>query len=146
MAEYAFSGMGALIAALERLPGELRQEAEGIVHASADLMAADVRAAYEQHRHSGNLAEHVVVEKGAPAGGELRAKVRSTARHARIFEVGTVQRFLASNGADRGTMPPGNVFIPRAVRHREEMIRRLVAIVRKVRIPGMTGVLEVVDR
>lgn len=146
MAEYAFTGMGALIAALERLPDELRQEADGVVHATADLMAADVRAAYEQHRHTGNLAEHVVVEKGAPAGGELRARVKSTARHAHMFERGTVQRFRASNGANRGTMPAANVFIPRAIKHREEMVRRLIGIVRKVRIPGMTGVLEVVER
>jgi hypothetical protein len=144
MADEGFAGMGALIRALQQLPAELRQEAEGVVNATADLMAAEVRQTYEQHRHTGNLAAHVVVEKGTErAGGELRAQVRSTAKHAHLFERGTVQRFTAGKGANRGTMPATPVFVPAAVRSRRRMVDRLVGILRRAKVLGMDGIMEV---
>jgi hypothetical protein len=146
MATEGFDGMAALIADLQRLPAEFRQEAGRIVDATADQMADAVRRAYPEESRSatgtGKLRDGVKVDKGDTAGGELRARVRNTARHAHLYERGTVQRFTG-RGANRGTMPARPTFIPEAVRARARMVGQLIGIVRRARVRGMDGTLEV---
>lgn len=138
MAVDGFAGMGALITQLEQLPDRLRDETEGIVQATADLMAADLRREYPEHE--GALRRGVVVERSA--GSEAKVKVRSKAPHAHLYEYGTVQRFLAGNGANRGTMPARPTFIPIAQRNRRRMVEQLMRIVKNTRVHGMDGSME----
>lgn len=135
-----FDGMAELIADLERLPQELQREASFYVQTAAETMAAEVRNEYPEH--TGNLRRGVKVDRQT----DLRAQVRSTAKHATLYERGTVQRFTAGKGANRGTMPAGNVFIPAAVKSRAQMVDRLVGLVRRSKVRGMTGTLDVVPR
>jgi hypothetical protein len=138
-ANEGFSGMGNLIRSLQRLPEELKDEAEGIVNSTADLFKADLDAEYGKHVVTGNLVGQTRADRSEP----LRVRVRNTARHAEMFERGTVQRFTARTGANRGRMPVGNVFIPRAIRWRQTMVGRLRALLVKARVQGMTGSPEV---
>lgn len=133
-----FTGMQALLDDLSRMAAEVQAEAGDIVLGAAVSMSADVKAQYGQGP-TGNLARGVVVEKRTP----LRVKVRTKAPHAHLFEFGTVQRFTKGTGANRGTMPAKPVFVPAAVKARARMQRDLTTLVRRQRVRGMTGAMEV---
>jgi hypothetical protein len=119
-------GLDDLRALLRRLPAELRDEATGIVQGSANAAAEEIRAAYPDR--TGNLRDHVFVSTTVEGTFGVGARVRNTAKHAWLFENGTQTRQTAL-GANRGAMPAGNVFIPRVIRHRTEMMRALRAMV-----------------
>lgn len=146
-----FTGMAALIRDLERMDDDVRTEAAGVVQATAQLMKADVERAYA--KDAGDLQRGLVVEEmtrgqyarvdGTRAlHGTLRWKVRSKAPHAHLYEYGTVQRFTASTGANRGTMPAKPTFVPAAVRARQRMQRELEGVVQRQRVKGMVGAME----
>ena len=147
-----FTGVAALIRDLERMDEEVQTEAGGIVRASALLMEAEVERAYAEAE--GALRRGVVVEEmdrgqfvrdgGGPRNQHhaLRWKVRSKAPHAHLYEFGTVQRFTNDTGANRGTMPAKPTFIPAAVRTRARMQRELEGLVRRQRVKGMSGAME----
>lgn len=118
-----WAGLQELIAELRRLPVALRDDAAAIVAEESEGAAADVRAGYAAHRVTGNLEDHVVVTKSTGAFG-TGAVVKSQAKHAYMFEVGTMVRQTAS-GATRGFAEPGNVFIPAVQRRRRAMYERL---------------------
>ena len=142
MAEGGFKGMAELIRGLQRMGERVRAEAGDVVRTAAQTTAQDVRQRYP--RHTGTLQDRVVLEMdGGP--GSLRWKVRSKAPHAWIFDHGTVQRFLASNGANRGRMPAQSpqIFIPSAIRNRAVMVSRLVQLMKRQTVPGMTGQMDV---
>ena len=136
------SGMAELIRALGQLPAQLAQEAEGVVQATASLMAAEVKRDYPQGE-TGNLRKGVVIDHEPGVNGRIRARVRSTAKHSHLYEYGTVQRFTDSTGANRGTMPAQPTFVPAAVRNRARMVAKLTEVLRRTKVPGMDGQLEV---
>jgi hypothetical protein len=140
MADEGFTGMAALIADLEALGPSCEREAGVIIDKHPEAMAQSVRAGYPVK--DGALRNGVVVRKIRP----LRNVVVSRAKHAHLFERGTVRRSRASDGANRGTMPAGNVFIPAAVRWRGQMNQQLIGMVRRSKVRGMTGTLDVVER
>lgn len=105
-----WDGLEELRAELRQLPADLAREAGYIVQAEANGAAVAIRTAYGQHRRSGQLQDGVTVEHAASPFG-ARSIVRSTAPEARVFEVGSQARHT-SLGANRGSMPPGNVFYP----------------------------------
>lgn len=150
MATEGFKGMGQLLRGLEAMGEHVQLEAAGIVRTTAMVMAARVRGQYPR-RASGNkagaLQDRVVIEEGRGQSGtgvgSLRWKVRSKAPHAHLYEQGTVERFLASNGARRGRMGATPVFIPAALRARQAMHNELVALIVRQTVPGMSGRLEV---
>jgi hypothetical protein len=111
-----------------RLPGRLRYEARVIVESTAQLAAADIRAAYP--RRTGRLADSVVVQLRQRGPFGVVAHVRNTAPHAHIFEHGTTAR-LTRAGWPRGIMPAGNVFLPRIHRARGRMYAQLVALLER---------------
>lgn len=140
-ARLTLDGAREMVEALEALPDVLARDALApIVRESAEGLAADVRSQYA--RVTGTLAERVVVEPGRDPRG-LRAKVRTKAPHAHLYEYGTVGRRTNQTGAYRGVMPARPTFIPAAIRAREQMGRRIVAALRALRIPGFTGTPEV---
>jgi len=127
-ATLTITGLEELRAALRTLPTELAGEAQHVVVGAANGAAADIRGAYPVR--TGNLRDHVTV-RDLPSGPTgAAAKVVSSARHAALFEVGTQARHT-SIGANRGTMPPGHVFVPRVIRARRLMVQQLVDLVRR---------------
>jgi HK97 gp10 family phage protein len=137
-----FSGMAALIRGLQNLPAQVQQEAEGVVQATASLMAAEVRRDYPQGE-TGNLRKGVVIKHEQGVNGRVRAQVRSVAKHAHLYEYGTVQRYTKGSGANRGTMPAQPTFVPAAVRNRQRMVEKLADVLRRTKVAGMDGSMEV---
>lgn len=121
------SGLTELRQALLQLPPDLVAEAGAIVHAQAEEAARQITAAYATHTRTGNLANHVAVDVGGDRVSAT-ARVKSTARHAYLFEKGTGSRAWA-NGKSTGRMPAGNVFIPIAIARRRIMTAALVDLI-----------------
>jgi len=121
-----FDGLAELREQLRNLPSDLTAEATHEVEGAANGAAAEIKRAYPVR--TGNLRDGVIVthvNQGKYAAGAL---VKNTSKHAFIFENGTQTRHN-DLGANRGAMPPGNVFIPAAIRARRLMYEKLKAIV-----------------
>ena len=134
-----FTGMAALIEGLQRMPTALEHEASAAVTDAADTMYAEVINEYAEV--TGNLKQHVRVIRD----NAFRNTVKSTAKHAHIYERGSVERHHAT-GKSVGSMPKANVFIPAAIKARHAMRQRLIRAVESQTVPGMTGRLQVIDR
>jgi hypothetical protein len=103
---------------LRALPEALAQETAHLVEAAANGAALDIRRAYPVR--TGKLRDRVTVtrlNKGKYGTGLI---VKNTAPHAWLFENGTQARHTAL-GANRGSMPPGHVFIPLAIKARRRL-------------------------
>ncbi len=129
-AKVSWYGLDALRAELRRLPEDLKAEGGEIVLRRATAAESRVVAGYEAHRRTGNLASHVsiVVQASGPLGSVV--VVKSTARHAALFEIGTQARHT-SLGANRGSMPAAHVFVPVMVQERRTMYEELAELLRR---------------
>ncbi len=121
-----WEGMDEFRAALRQLPPELSQQGGDIVIEHAQTAGSDIRAAYEASAVTGNLAKHLKVEVLSREFGAA-VVVKSTAKHAVIFENGTQIR-KTKTGANRGAMPPAHVFVPTVIRERHAMVDDLKAL------------------
>ena len=137
-AGFQLEGFDDLSRAIEALPEDLsRRELAPVVRSHSEGLAGELRSFYDKGG-TGTLASRVVVEPGKDARG-LRMKVRSKAPHAHLYEFGTIQRFTAGTGANRGTMPAQPTFIPAAIRWRDRMKRAAKTALQSLRVPGFTG-------
>jgi hypothetical protein len=118
-------GLEELRAALRALPAELAAEAGGIVDHAGELAKAEIIQRYP--RRTGNLRDHVTIRTVNAGQFGAAVQVRSSAKHAHIYEIGTQARHNKL-GANRGSMPPGNVFVPVVVRQRRQMMEQLKAL------------------
>ena len=134
----AFHGLSALLEDLRRMPTALESAASELVHTAADTMHAEVVNEYPEV--TGNLESHVTVVRV----NAYRAEVRSTAKHALLYERGSVERMHAS-GKSVGAMPKANVFIPAAIKARRHMERQIIKAVESYTVRGMSGRLAVKD-
>ena len=66
------------------------------------------------------------------------AEVKNVAPHANIFENGTQARHTRI-GANRGSMPPGHVFVPRIVRARHRLTQELKDMVARTTGAQVSG-------
>jgi hypothetical protein len=120
-----WDGLSEFRADLEHLPEGLTTDSDPIVASAANGAAADIRAGYP--KRTGNLKKNVFVsrlDKGKDFAGYI---VKNPAPHAFIFENGTQARHTAI-GANRGSMPPGHVFVPAVIRRRRAMYLQLKAL------------------
>lgn len=141
-ARFQLEGFDDLSRVIDDLPEALsRRELAPVVRSHADGLANELRASYQQGG-TGTLASRVTSEVGKDPRG-LRMKVRSRAPHAHLYEYGTIQRFTAGTGANRGTMPAKPTFIPAAIRWRERMKRAAKTALQSLRVPGFRGSPEV---
>jgi len=116
-------GLAEFRAALRALPAELVVEAGPIVEGAANGAAAAIVAAYPER--TGRLRKGVSVKRVSEGGlYGVGAVVVNRAPHAALFDSGTQTRQTAI-GANRGRMPPGNVFVPRIIQARRQMYARL---------------------
>jgi len=113
-----WDGLAEFQASLKRLPDELAGGVGPIVLRHARVAEQDIRAAYPVR--TGNLREGMRTEMIAAGRFGAAARVVNRAPHSGIFESGTQARHTKI-GANRGAMPPGNVFIPIAMRERRAM-------------------------
>ena len=126
--QIVWTGLEELKEGLRNLPSELTGEAGNHVEAAANAAATAVRTAYGAHVVTGNLQNHVVVQARAHNQFGASYVVKSTARHAYIFERGTEARhYITKNGVKKlvGKMPAANIFVPTVMRHRRSMYDRL---------------------
>jgi hypothetical protein len=120
-----FDGLAELRAALRELPSDLTSEASHIVEGAANSAAADIKPAYPVR--TGHLRDGLTVTHFDQGKFSTGAIVKNTAPHAFMFENGTQVRHT-DIGANRGSMPPGHVFIPRVIRARRRMYEELKAL------------------
>lgn len=123
-AQLVWHGLEELKAELRNLPAHLAEEADAIVAEAADTAGSIIKAAYNQHRWTGNLANGVVVRKTSRKEFRAAYTVKSTAPHAHIFELGTEARhYVTHRGVMKsvGRMPAAHIFLPVIIRERRNM-------------------------
>lgn len=125
-------GLNQLRAALRSLPADLAHEAGQIVQRAAEEAKAQIENAYPEGP-TGNLKRGVTIAHEQAGPFAAVSIVRSRARHAWMYEHGTVPRHT-SHGANRGRMPkppPSRQMIPIVVRARARMTNALMDLVRR---------------
>jgi hypothetical protein len=126
-----FDGLEELRASLRHLPVDLRDDAEVIVFDSAKDAERDIRAGYQSHRRSGELADKLeVVQLKGQGTAFAGALIQNKSKLAFIFENGTEARHT-NIGANRGSMPAAHVFVPAVIKRRREMYDKLREMMRK---------------
>lgn len=124
-----WTGLDELRAALRAMPAALAGEGGEIVTGAAEDARAEVVAAYEAHRYSGDLAAHVTLGRGAAVGRFGASTVlKSNARHAWLFENGSQARhYITRRGIKHlvGRMPAAHLFLPIVIRRRRAMYAAL---------------------
>ena len=126
-----FNGLDQFRRALQQAPEELRREADEVIRETAADAARSVESGYPEGP-TGNLKRGVTMQHNSSKFGTVGV-VRSRAKHASIFERGTVQR-QTRRGANRGSMPQppeAQRAIPKFVRARQRMMSSLIEIVRQ---------------
>lgn len=124
-ASVKWDGLDELRAELRSMPDGMAAEGDQIVLSSAESAASEIRAAYPVR--TGRLRKGVQVRRSAAGRFGSGAIVQNVNPIAFIFENGTQARHTEL-GADRGSMPPGHVFIPRVIKWRRRMNERLKAL------------------
>lgn len=129
MNKFTWNGLTELKDELRQLPAALTADAVPLIESLAAQTAADIKAAYP--RRTGRLADRVYVSRTSALGlFNVAAVIRNTSPLAGIFDSGTQARHT-SIGANRGSMPPGHVFIPRVMRARRMLTFQLAALVQQ---------------
>lgn len=121
---FRIEGLEELKAQLRNLPADLTGEAGHVIEGHANAAGVTLRSAYGRHRRSGNLQDHVKVEKRVQGRFGVAYKVASTASHAWLFDNGSQVRHWASGkstGAMWGKTPPTHVFVRTLVATRRAM-------------------------
>jgi hypothetical protein len=111
---------------LANLPEDCTVESGRLIEGTANAAYVDISGAYPSR--TGNLRRGMRLTQTRREGMLVKAVVKNVAPHANIFEVGTQARHTKL-GANRGSMPPGHVFVPRIVRHRRALTEKLKAMV-----------------
>lgn len=123
-----FDGLEELRKELRALPDSLTYDASTIVLDCADSASREIKDAYPNV--TGDLRDKVeVVQVQGSGKGFAGAVVVNSSKLANIFENGSQARHTAI-GANRGSMPPGHVFIPRVIKWRRVMYERLKDMMR----------------
>jgi hypothetical protein len=118
-----WDGLAELYVELKNLPTTLTGEAAHLVEAAANGVYVDIKSAYPQR--TGNLRKGMAISQLITKGQFVAgAVVTNRAPHATLFELGTQARHTTI-GVNRGTMPPGRVFVPRVVKARRKLTQDL---------------------
>lgn len=121
-ATVVWQGLDELNAELRALPESCAGEAAKLIEGTANGVYVDITGAYPIR--TGNLRKGMKIKPLVKRGLVVGQTVINTAPHANIFENGTQARHT-SIGANRGSMPPGRVFVPRVVKARRRLTQEL---------------------
>lgn len=113
---------------LRHLPESLANETANFVQAAANSSAFQIRGKYPVR--TGKLRDRVSVAKLKKGKYGTGMVVKNTAPHAKLFEYGTQARHTAI-GANRGSMPPGNVFVPVILKERRSLYEKVKDLLRR---------------
>lgn len=133
-ADVTWVGLTELKDELRSLPSALTAEASDIVTSEGTGAGDEIRAIYEAHGRSGDLARHLSVTTISAGQFGAGVLVKSSGKLARIFDNGTQARHWAS-GKSTGAMwgrtanPPTHAFVGTVSRRRRVMYARLKAMV-----------------
>lgn len=123
-------------AQLRNLPQHLAEEAGGIVMHHAEATAAKVYAEY--HEVTGNLKKGVKIDQVSVRGAGAMARVRSTSRHAWLYEHGSAARhYVTAAGREHRTgkmwsrSAPAHTLARTAIRERRAMVEELIAMLQR---------------
>jgi hypothetical protein len=130
MASVDIIGLDEFRLLLMALPDHLAELAGHIVQDEAEQARATIVAAYTAVRKTGNLARGVKLVAQAAGRYGAAYQVRSTARHAWLYEHGSQARHSGTHAA-LGAMPPNPILIQTAVRRRASMYQRLSDMVER---------------
>jgi hypothetical protein len=122
---FRLDGLAELVTGLQQLTPELVGESSAIIGGAGDGAAREIILGYPER--TGDLRKGVKVLKTA-GQFSITVKVVNTSKLASIFENGTQARHT-DLGANRGSMPPGHVFVPIMMRRRRAMYEQLKALV-----------------
>lgn len=123
-ASLVIRGLQELIEELQRLPSDLVLDATPIVLDAANR-ALD-QMVYPKRSGALNEAKTLAVTDGGPFG--VAVVVKNTSKLAHIFENGSQARHTAL-GANRGSMPPGHIFIPAMQESRRWMYAQFATLI-----------------
>jgi len=121
-----WDGLAELRAEILALPEACTGEAARLVEGAANAVTVDIAAAYPWR--TGDLRKKTTVAPLATRGLVVGMVVKNTSKLATIFENGSQARHT-SIGANRGSMPPGHVFVPRIVKARRALTQQLKEMV-----------------
>lgn len=116
-------GLKDLMAAMRNLPERLAGEAGRIVQARGARAAEAIRGNYRAHHVTGTLEGSVDLQPREVGRFGAGVIIRARARHAHLFERGTVAR--SYRGWNRGAMPAApreHQFVPVLETERREML------------------------
>lgn len=131
-----WDGLNELRDALKAMPEECAGEAGHLLDGAANGAYVDISGAYPSR--TGNLRKGMRLNKAMKRGLVVGAEVKNIAPHANIFELGTQARHT-SLGANRGSMPPGRVFVPRIIKARRRLTQDLKDMVARTTGAVVTG-------
>lgn len=114
---------------LRQLPPHLRDEGGDIVETAARWAHNEIKVEYDKSKDTGNLVDHLKLEVKPTTFGS-GAVVKSTAKHAHLFEDGSAVR-KTKKGYNRGFMPAANIFVPIVIRRRRWMHEQLIALLER---------------
>jgi hypothetical protein len=113
-----WDGLAELHAALQALPETCAGEAAKLIEGAANGAYVEIRGAYPSR--TGNLRKGMKLKPIERKGLIVGQTVVNTAPHAQLFENGTQARHTTI-GANRGSMPPGHIFVPRILKARRRL-------------------------
>lgn len=131
-----WDGLEELKAELKALPEACVGEAGHLIEGTVNGVYVDIKGAYPSR--TGNLRNGMRLKSVQQQGLVVGASVANVAPHAIIFELGTQARHTKL-GANRGSMPPGHVFVPRVVKARRRLTEDLKAMVVRHGAASVTG-------
>lgn len=117
-----WDGLAELRAEILKLPEECTGEAAHLIESAANAVKVEIAAAYPWR--TGDLRKKTTTVPLARKGFIVGFVVKNTSKLATVFEHGTQARHTAL-GANRGSMPPGHVFVPRVVKARRALTQQL---------------------
>jgi hypothetical protein len=120
-----FEGLPDLLEDLKTLPADLVDDAVDVIEQTTSDAAATIRGDY--HVRTGRL-RNGVSSRVDQSGTRVVGMVTNRSPLANIYENGTQARHT-DIGANRGSMPPGHVFVPTMIRKRRQMYERLKDVI-----------------
>lgn len=120
-----WEGLDAFRDSLRDMARNFGNDGSSIVEETVARAANELRQGYPER--TGELRSKVRTQIDRGVNGVIGI-VRNTSPLAFIFEHGTQARHTKL-GANRGSMPPGHVFIPIAARNRRRMYEQLKAMI-----------------
>jgi hypothetical protein len=124
--QVVWDGLAELRAEILALPEACTGEAAHLIDGAANGVTVDIANAYPWR--TGDLRKKTTVAPLATKGLVVGMVVKNTSNLATIFENGSQARHT-SIGANRGSMPPGHVFVPRILRARRAVTQQLKEMV-----------------